>query len=146
MSIDSRNAVGSRRRTERRRVSYAWKYSWLLLILGGCWPDDRPRLVPLQGRVVHQGQGVTAGSVYFHPAATAEYTKDTPSSLLQSDGSFTAKTFPSGEGIAPGQYTVTLAPELAQRLKQPKYGSASQSPWQLTVPVEGNTAVVLEIE
>lgn len=122
-----------------------------LLLLGslaasGCSRDDAPRLVPLRGVVSKGGQGVTAGSIYLHPGATAEYAKDKPSSVLQSDGGFTVKTFPFGEGIAPGEYTVTLAPELAQRLQRPEYGSVEKSPWKVVVPQDGMTDLVLEID
>jgi hypothetical protein len=92
------------------------------------------------------GEAVTAGSIYLHPGATAEYSKDNPSSILQLDGAFNLKTYPFGEGVAPGEYTVTLAPELAQRLKQPEYGSVEKSPWKIVVPEDGKIDVVLEIE
>lgn len=115
-------------------------------VASGCAPDDAPRLVPLQGIVSKDGQGVTAGSIFLHPAATAEYTKDKPSSVLQSDGGFSIKTFPFGEGIAPGEYTVTLSPELAQRLKRPEYGAVEKSPWKVTVPQDGMTGLVLEVD
>ena len=112
--------------------------------LCGC-SRDMPRLVPFKGVVVFEGEGVTAGSIYMHPGSTAEYAKDNPSSILQLDGGFNVKTYPFGEGVAPGDYTVTLAPELAQRLKQPDYGAVETSPWKITVPAAGKTDVVLEI-
>lgn len=117
-----------------------------ILAASGCSDSAAPRLVPLSGRVLYSGEGVTAGSVFLHPGETAAYTKDQPSSILQIDGSFTMKTFPFGEGVAPGDYTMTLAPELAQRLNKPDYGSPEKSPWKILVPQDGKIDLVLTIE
>src|SRR5579885_3794759 len=84
-----------------------------LAAASGC--GDRPKLVTVTGKVVHKGEPLTAGSIIFHPDAGNSYQKDKPSSLLQLDGSFTMKTFPFGDGVPPGKYKVTLAPELANR-------------------------------
>jgi len=108
----------------------------LSLILSGC-SEPRPTLVPVTGKVIHQGQPVTAGSIYLHAASPTAYQKDTPSSLLQLDGSFSIKTFPFGEGVPPGEYKVTLSPELASRLSLPKYGKVIETPLTITVPPAG---------
>ncbi|MEO2091269.1 MAG: hypothetical protein ABGY75_17550, partial [Gemmataceae bacterium] len=86
-----------------------------LLLAVGCG-EKPPALVPVTGKVVMNDQPLTAGSIYLHPAATNDYQKDKPSSLLQLDGSFSVKTFPFGDGVPPGTYKVTLAPELAGRV------------------------------
>lgn len=136
----------------RFRTDAGCLYRWLLggclasfAILVGCSDPNAPRLVPLSGQVLFEGQPVTAGSVFLHPGETAQYTKDQPSSILQIDGSFTMKTFPYGEGVAPGDYTMTLAPELAQRLNKHEYGSPEKSPWKILVPEDGKVDLVLEI-
>jgi hypothetical protein len=105
-------------------------------LLVGC-SSGRPTLVPVTGRVLFNGEGVTAGSIHLHPGASAEYSKDNPSSLLQTDGSFSFKTFPFGHGVAPGEYVVTLSPEVAQRLSHPKYASVTESPWKIEVVPPG---------
>lgn len=128
------------------RYRSAGQLAVCIAVLSGCWRTDAPKLVPVTGRVLHQGQGVTAGSIFLHPDATAEYTDDNPSAMLQTDGSFSLKTFPFGEGVAPGTYTATLAPELAQRLRQPNYGLVDKSPWKVTVPPEGISDLVLEVK
>lgn len=124
--------------------------AWLILLcpcttsLVGCG-EAAPELVTVRGRVLYEGTGVTAGSLYFHPNADAGYTRDNPSSMLQSDGSFAMKTFPFGEGVAPGSYKVTLTPELASRLKAPEYGVLEQTPWEVIVPAEGVENLTLVI-
>lgn len=116
------------------------------LTLAGCSSGDQPTLVPATGKVVFKSEPVTAGSITFHPAETNSYTKDAPSSVLQLDGGFTMKTFPFGEGVAPGEYKVTLAKELAGRLQLPKYATPEKSPWKVTVPAEGLQDYVLEVK
>jgi len=47
------------------------------------------------------------------------------------------KTFPFGEGVSPGSYKATLAPELATRIGKPEYANPEQTPWSINVPVDG---------
>lgn len=83
------------------------------------------------------GKPLTAGAIIFHPDATNPFQDDKPSSLLQIDGSFSIKTYPFGEGVPPGKYQVTLAPELASRIQQPDLGDPQKTPWKVEVPSEG---------
>lgn len=117
----------------------------LALVPGGCGPE-KPKMVTLSGKVVRNGKPVTAGSIYFYPEASNAYQKDNPSSLLQTDGSFKAKTFPFGEGIPPGTYKVTLEPGLATRLNAPDYSDPQKTPWKIEVPDAGVTDKVFEVK
>lgn len=117
----------------------------VLLALCGC-SGERPKLVSVTGKVTHKGRPLTAGSIIFHPDAGNSYQKDRPSSLLQLDGSFTMKTFPFGDGVPPGRYKVTLAPELANRIGRPNFAYPDKTPLSLTVPDEGLTAQVFEVK
>src|SRR5262245_16238197 len=109
-----------------------------LLTACGC-SGEKPKLVPVTGKVTFTKKALTAGSIIFHPDAGNSYQKDRPSSLLQVDGSFTMKTFPFGEGVPPGTYKVTLAPELANRIGRPDYANPDKTPWSVTVPDAGLT-------
>ena len=123
------------------------KYLSLTLLLGtliGC--GNQPKLVPVTGKVTHKGQAVTAGSVILYPDTANSFQKDNPSSLLQVDGSFSFKTFPFGEGVPPGRYKVTLAPELASRLKAARYAKPETTPWQVDVPDSGKKDLDLEVK
>lgn len=102
-------------------------------------------MVPVMGKVLSHGQPVTAGAIYLHPDAANSYQNDKPSSLLQTDGSFTIKTYPFGEGVPPGKYRVTLAPELATRMKKPIYSQVEKTPWTLDVPETGVRDHVFEV-
>jgi hypothetical protein len=118
-----------------------------LLILAalsvGCG-KDRPKLVQASGNVTHKGEPLTAGSIIFHPDKSNSFLKDQPSSLLQLDGKFTMKTFPYGEGVSPGKYRVTLAPELAGRLRMPKLAKPETTPWVVEIPDSGKNDIALE--
>jgi len=117
----------------------------ILIGAAGCG-EEKPKLVPVSGKVTFKNQPLTAGSVFFHPDAANGYTKDVPSSLLQLDGAFTMKTFPFGEGIAPGKYKVTLAPELANRIGKPSYADPAKTPWTVDVPDAGLPDTLLEVK
>jgi len=119
----------------------------LAVLIGavGC-SEEKPKLVPVSGKVTFKNQPLTAGSVFFHPDAANGYTKDVPSSLLQLDGAFTMKTFPFGEGVAPGKYKVTLAPELANRIGKPAYADSSKTPWTVDVPDAGLPDKLFEVK
>ncbi len=111
----------------------------------GCGSSNRPTLVPVTGKALMQGQPLTAGAIIFHPDAGNGFQEDKPSSLLQMDGSFTIKTFPFGDGVPPGKYVVTLAPELASRIKRPELSDPKKSPWKIDVPDEGVRDKVFEV-
>jgi hypothetical protein len=107
----------------------------LTLALTGC--GNKPKLVAVTGKVTQNGNPVTAGSVWFHPADGNSYQGEKPSGQLQLDGSFTARSFPHGEGMPPGKYRVTLSPDLAGRIGKPELGDATKTPWSVEVPDTG---------
>jgi hypothetical protein len=118
---------------------------FLCLLAFGCG-QPKPTLVPVTGKVTKAGQPVTAGSIYLHAASADAYQKDTPSSMLQLDGSFSIKTFPFGDGVPPGDYKVTLSPELASRLKLPQHGTVTETPLTITVPPEGLSNWLIDLK
>ncbi|MFM7058721.1 MAG: hypothetical protein ACKO2P_17555 [Planctomycetota bacterium] len=114
--------------------------AWLFLSLSGCG-SDQPVLVEVRGRVTFEGRGLTAGAITFHPAADNPFQSDAPSSQLQLDGSFRMRTWPWGDGVPPGNYQVTLSPELAGRIGRSRYADRASTPLTLMVPhspVEGH--------
>jgi len=122
---------------------------WTLAIslsLGCSRGPEPPYMVSVTGKVLSNGQPVTAGAIYFHPDETNSFQADKPSSLLQLDGQFTMKTYPFGEGVSPGEYKVTLSPELASRLKKAKYALPSQTPWTIEVTHQGVKDHVFEVK
>ena len=107
--------------------------------------QDKPKLVKVNGKITFNGQPLTAGSINFHPASTNAFTKDNPSSILQEDGSFTMKTFPYGNGVSPGEYKITLAPQLASRISLPNLAYPEKTNAKITVTETGLENFILDI-
>ena len=126
-------------------VAMAMVATWGGLGLLGC-NANRPTLVVVTGKVVMNGQPLTAGAIYFTPDAANSYQEDQPSSLLELDGSFTMKTFPFGDGVPPGRYKVTLGPALATRISRPNLADPKKTPWELDVPADGLRDHVFEVQ
>ena len=115
-----------------------------LATLLGC--GHKPKLVAVTGKVMHGGKTVTGGSVWFHPEGGNEGNAERMSGQLQLDGTFTARTFPHGDGIPPGKYKVTLSPDLAARAGMPRYGDVAKTPWSVDVPESGLADQTFEIK
>ena len=116
----------------------------LLLALAGC--SNRPKLVSVTGKLVQDGKGLTGGNIWFHPAEGNPYKGEKPSCQLQLDGSFVMRTYPWGNGVPPGSYKVTLAPELASRINRPAYSDPARTPLTLDVPDSGVADKVFEVK
>jgi hypothetical protein len=125
------------------RIGIEFAFLAAALALAGC--ANKPKLVAVTGKVTHNGKAVTGGSVWFHPEGGNQDKPERMSGQLQLDGTFTAKTFPHGEGIPPGKYKVTLSPDLAARAGAPRYGDATKTPWAVDVPDGGLADHIFEI-
>jgi hypothetical protein len=126
----------------RRGLTLAAVFS--LAVVLGC--GSKPKTAPVTGRVVHKEKGLTAGSIWFHPASGNSWQGEKPSCQLQEDGSFTMRTYPYGKGVPPGAYKVTLSPELANRIGLPVYGDPNKTPLSIDVPDGGVADKVFEIK
>lgn len=111
----------------------------------GCG-ETPPAMVPVTGRVMQGDQPVSIGAIYFHPHVSNSFQDDTPSSQIGSDGQFTMKTFPFGEGVPPGRYKVTLGSEIATRLGHPELANLSRTPWSIEVTDAGVSDHVFAVE
>jgi hypothetical protein len=109
----------------------------------GC--GTKPKLVAVTGTVSHSSKAVTGGSLWFHPEGGNDGKSERMSGQLQTDGTFTVRTFPHGNGIPPGKYRVTLSPDLAARAGAPRYGDVAKTPWSVEVPETGLADLALEI-
>lgn len=107
------------------------------LVAGALGCGNKPKLVTVTGKVTHKTNAVTGGSVWFHAVGVDPDKADKVSGQLQLDGTFTARTFPHGDGMPPGQYKVTLSPDLAARVGQPRFAEVAKTPWTLDVPETG---------
>lgn len=116
-----------------------------VVLLAGCG-GDKPKLVPVAGRLVQNGKGLTAGVLTFHPPPGVTYNGDRPACTLGEDGVFTVRTYPHGDGAPPGTYKVTLSGDLITRLKKPQYADPAKTPLEVVVPDDGLKDAVLEVK
>lgn len=128
----------------RSRVGLCLSAALVLCHITGCQDPDRPLLIPATGKVLHNGKPLTSGSLIFFPDQDAEYQNDSPTSMLLVDGTFSMKTFPFGEGVAPGRYKVCLSSSLAAGIRKPDYGDPQKTPWEVEIPDTGRTDLVFE--
>jgi hypothetical protein len=112
--------------------------------LAGC--SSKPKTVPVTGKVTHKGQGLTAGSIWFHPTGDNRWQGEKPSCQLGLDGSFTMRTYPHGQGVPPGSYKVTLSPDLASRIGRPDCADPNKTPLSIDVPDAGLADQVFEVK
>ena len=87
--------------------------------LAGCGGGDQPKLVRVTGKLTFKGQPLSAGTIWFSPAATNSFRGDSPSCKLGEGGTFKMQTYPFGDGVPPGNYKVTLGNDLASRIGRP---------------------------
>ena len=74
----------------------------LVFFLPGCG-SDRFKTATVRGKVTYKGKPVPNGTINFMPASGPS-----ASGEIQRDGSYTLTTYRSGDGAAPGSYTVVI--------------------------------------
>jgi hypothetical protein len=117
----------------------------LALGLSGC--SKGPALVPVAGKVVHNGKGVCPGSVQFQPVEGSG--GQTASGLLHEDGSFTLRTLQDQQprdGAAPGKYKVTLSLGGGTTHALAKYTQLSTTTVEVEVPPGGKKDLVIDLK
>jgi hypothetical protein len=75
------------------------------VILPGCGRGG-PKLHPVHGRVLVEGQPVRGAAVTFHPTNSSETLR--PSAQTDEQGYFSLTRYASGDGAPSGEYTVTV--------------------------------------
>ena len=88
---------------------------WLLLLLcliavAGCSKSNRPKTIPVQGKITFNGSAPEyGGALFFAPLEVAEgYSKRPGRALFELDGKFQATSFEDGDGLVPGTYRVRV--------------------------------------
>ncbi|NBO93748.1 MAG: hypothetical protein EBV06_15790 [Planctomycetia bacterium] len=105
-----------------------------------------PKLVPVSGKVLHKGSGLTAGGIYLHPASGNLWTGERPSSVLETHGGFDFQTTPHGRGVPVGSWKVTLSPALANRVRRPELADPQKTLWTLEVSESGVKDHIFEVK
>lgn len=146
---------------QRSRFSGGSLITGLLLLtliattLTGCGgSSDRLKVVPVSGVVTFNGQPLPNGSLLFVPV------QDGPSAqaILKSDGTFSAGTYETADGVVPGEYQVSITAfdipvdqELDASAPSPKslipdrYRSPEQSGLTATITGDGKNELRFEL-
>jgi hypothetical protein len=122
----------------------------------GCAPNnDRPKTVPVQGKVTFKGEPVTKGTVTFQADSGQSAVGQ-----IQPDGTYRLGSFEQNDGAIPGHYKVMIIANDADPTKIPgsspgykpprdlvprKYGSFETSGLEADV-AEGKTAIDFELK
>jgi hypothetical protein len=114
-------------------------------LTGSC--SSGTKLSVVRGKVFIDGQPAEGATIVFHRKDGGPNTP-TPTGTVQADGSFTLRTYPLGDGAAPGEYTVVITwfsanerEHIDPHNKLPaRYASVTESPLRAVVG-EGPTVL-----
>lgn len=124
----------------------SWMLSTVLLsvVLGGCGGDNRPKLVPVAGRISLDGKPLSSGSVTLRPES-AQGGWEQPTGIIEADGKYVVYT-QGRAGAPPGKYRVVIFatgptksadgaahPGLPVSLIPAMYNDPAQTPLQIDV-------------
>lgn len=126
----------------------------LAIVAAGCSGGSKPTTIKVRGKVTYKNAPVTEGSVIFTPAKAAAGSPTRPAvAAIKPDGTYELASFGAGDGVVPGDYTVTVRtggdvsienPGAPQASKTPaKYADPAQSTLKATVPA--NHSGTLEV-
>ncbi len=140
---------------DRRGIYGVWFWFATLSIIvgiGGCGGSERPKTIPINGRVLINGQPPGEfGKLYFTPTQTAEgHVKRPASGAFSPEGTYRVMSWAPDDGLVPGHYTVSILPSDPAKTKIPtKYNQSINSGLEVDVPIdqgsiEYNIDVILE--
>lgn len=125
-------------------------FSTILLVLTfvicmGCGSSS-PDTFEVEGVVRLDGKPLTSGVITFTPAEGRSAT-----GFIQSDGTFTLKTFHDGDGALPGKHTVTVTPGGSGPTAKPNFDSdrpalATNSPIPAKYGIPGVSGLEFEVK
>jgi hypothetical protein len=110
-----------------------------LCVLAGC--DRGETTVPVEGKVLVDGQPLTSGTVIFTPDASRGNTSQhEPRGQLDAKGVYRANLSKDRGGVPPGWYKISIS---AQRLKDPNdpYSYVSVIPTKFAKPETSGLAL-----
>lgn len=91
-----------------RALSRLMTVAALTAAVASCGPKG-PKLYPVSGQVLYEGQPAEGAQVVFQPLnPPPESEGRTSGGTVGKDGTFTLRTYPFGEGAPEGEYTVAV--------------------------------------
>lgn len=111
----------------------------LAVVLAGCGGNERPKTIPLTGRMTIDSQEPGEfGKLFFTPTRTAEgYSARPASGSFHPDGSYSVMSWEPNDGLVPGHYTVRIVPADAAKTKiAKKYLQGDANAIEVDVPAD----------
>jgi hypothetical protein len=122
-----------------RQLSWVGAFAAVVASQIGCGGSDRPKTIPIAGRVTFNGKDPGEfGKLFFTPTQAAEgYVKRPASGSFDQDGSYRVMSWEPDDGLVPGHYTVSVSPADVNATKIPaRYHQSGTSGLELDVPVD----------
>jgi hypothetical protein len=109
--------------------------------ISGCAePIERPKTLPVAGKVTYKGQPVPKGTITFQPDQGQASIGD-----IQPDGTYRLSTFGQGDGAVAGHYRIFVIANTADPSKMPG-SSPGWTPPKDLVPKKYNVAETSGLE
>jgi hypothetical protein len=111
----------------------------LAVCLTGCGANERPKTIPISGRVTIDGQAPGEfGKLFFTPTEAAEgYAKRPASGSFGPQGDYRVMSWTPDDGLVPGHYLVNVLPgDPAKTNVPPEYQDSSTSGLEVNVPAD----------
>jgi hypothetical protein len=138
--------------------------AFVLTVFAGCSGNDRPKLVPVSGTVLYNGEPVEAAHVVF----LSETTERPARATTDAQGRFRLTSFDPHDGAVPGKHVITVskvvgddAPAAAASMEDvvaagptetqvryllpERYGDPKRSGLEETVPDRGTDEITLDL-
>jgi hypothetical protein len=125
----------------------------LLLVCAGCGGDagagsERAKTVPFTGKITVDGKSPGVVKVQFLPKGSEGGVR-TAYADVKEDGSFSATTYVTGDGIVPGKYTARVGSEADGSSTDPAammaaVAGTSIEAMEIDIPAEGLTGIDLK--
>ncbi len=108
-----------------------------IICMGGCGKNDRPKTIPISGRVTIDGQPPGEyGKLFFTPTQAASgYDKRPASGTFTPEGKYRVMSWEADDGLVPGHYTVNILPNEPTKVPT-KYRESNTSGLEVDVPVD----------
>jgi hypothetical protein len=122
-------------------AQYLWSaaLAGAVLGLGGCGGNERPKTIPISGRVLIDGSAPgEMGKLFFTPTQAAEgYVKRPASGSFDDQGNYRVMSWVADDGLVPGHYKINIVPGDPATTKIPKsYQDSSTSDLEVDVPID----------
>jgi hypothetical protein len=111
----------------------------VVVLLGGCSGNYRPKTIPITGRVLIDGQPPgEMGKIHFTPTHAAEgYVKRPAMGAFNVDGVYHVMSWTPDDGLVPGRYIVNVMPGNPNKTKIAKhYNDGGTSGLELDVSAD----------